>query len=164
MAIRKVRKIGDPVLREKSKGVKEIDKAVLDLVRDMLDTLQDEGGLGLAAPQIGVTRRVVLVRFDDKVETYVNPEIEVLDKKLVEGDEGCLSIYSIQGFQVERSPRIKVRALNLKGDPVEFIAEDMLARILQHEVDHLEGKLFIDRLDAGSRMELLKKVEEFTSA
>jgi peptide deformylase len=163
MAIKNVRKIGDPVLRESSKDVEKIDKAVLDLVKDMLDTLQDEGGLGLAAPQIGITRRIILVRFEDKVETYVNPELEILDDDMVEGDEGCLSIYSIQGFQVKRSPRIKVKAINIKGEPVEFIAENMLARILQHEVDHLNGVLFIDRLDAGSKMELLKKVEEKNS-
>ena len=164
MAIRNIRKIGDPVLRESSKDVEKIDKAVLDLVSDMLDTLQDEGGLGLAAPQIGITKRVIIVRFEDKVETYINPRIEAMDDKLVEGDEGCLSIYSIQGFQVKRSARIRVEALNLKGEPVEFDAEGMLARIFQHEVDHLNGVLFIDRLDADSRMELLKKVEEVTSA
>ncbi len=164
MAIKDVRKIGDPVLRETSKDVEKIDKAVLDLVKDMLDTLQDEGGVGLAAPQIGITKRIIIVRFEDKVETYVNPELEALDGDLIEGDEGCLSIYSIQGFQVKRSPRIKVKALNIKGELLEFIAEDMLARILQHEVDHLNGILFIDHLDADSRMELLKKVGEVTSA
>jgi len=164
MAVKNIRKIGDPVLRENSNNIEKIDRAVLDLVKDMLDTLQDEGGVGLAAPQIGITRRVIIVRFEDKVETYVNPSIEVIDKKMVPGDEGCLSIYSIQGFQVKRSPRIKVMALNIKGEQVEFIAEDMLARIIQHEVDHLNGVLFIDHLDAGSRMELLKKVEEATSS
>jgi peptide deformylase len=163
MAIKKIRKIGDPVLRENSKPVQKIDRPVLELVRDMLDTLQDEGGVGLAAPQIGVTRRVIIVRFEDKAEAYVNPELEVVGNDLAEGDEGCLSIYSIQGFRVERSLRTKVKALNIKGEPVDFIAEDMLARILQHEVDHLNGILFIDHLDADSRMELLKKVEEFTS-
>lgn len=163
MAVKKVRKIGDPVLREKSRPVPGISRQVLDLVKDMLDTLQDEGGVGLAAPQIGITRRVIIVRFEDKVETYVNPELEALDQELVEGDEGCLSIYSIQGFKVKRSPRIKVKAVGLKGEPVEFIAEDMLARILQHEVDHLDGVLFIDHLDADSRMELLKRVEEAAS-
>lgn len=163
MAVKKVRKIGDPVLREKSRPVPEISRPVLDLVNDMLDTLQDEGGVGLAAPQIGITKRVIIVRFEDKVETYINPELEALDQELVEGDEGCLSIYSIQGFKVKRSSRIRVKALSLKGEPVEFVAEDLLARILQHEVDHLDGVLFIDHLDADSRMELLKKVEEAVS-
>jgi len=163
MALKKIRKIGDPVLRENSKPVQKIDRPVLELVKDMVDTLQDEGGVGLAAPQIGVTRRVIIVRFEDKAEAYINPELEVEGNELVEGDEGCLSIYSIQGFRVARSPRIKVKALNMRGEQLEFIAEDMLARILQHEVDHLNGVLFLDHLDADSRMELLKKVEEVTS-
>ena len=163
MAIRKVRKIGDPVLRETSSNIDKIDKPVLDLVSDMLDTLEDEGGVGLAAPQIGITKRIILVRYDDKVETYINPEIEVLENKRIEGDEGCLSIYSIQGFQVKRYPKIKIRTTNIKGNTEEFIAEDLLARVIQHEVDHLDGIMFIDHLDAASRRELLEKINEFKS-
>jgi len=163
MAIRKVRKIGDPVLRETSSNIDKIDKPVLDLVSDMLDTLEDEGGVGLAAPQIGITKRIILVRYDDKVETYINPEIEVLENKRIEGDEGCLSIYSIQGFQVKRYPKIKIRTTNIKGNTEEFIAEDLLARVIQHEVDHLDGIMFIDHLNAASRRELLEKINEFKS-
>ena len=157
MAIKKVRKIGDPVLSEK------IDKPVLDLVSDMLDTLEDEGGVGLAAPQIGVTKRIILVRYEDKVETYINPEIEVIENKRIEDNEGCLSIYSIQGFQVKRYPRVRIRAINLKGNTEEFIAEDLLARVIQHEVDHLDGIMFIDHLDAVSRRELLEKINDLKS-
>ena len=87
MAIRKVRKIGDPVLREISSNVEKIDKPVLDLVSDMLDTLEEEGGVGLAAPQIGITKRIILVRYEDKVETYINPEIEIIGNKRIERDE-----------------------------------------------------------------------------
>ncbi len=163
MAIRKVRKIGDPVLRETSSNIGKIDKPVLDLISDMLDTLEDEGGVGLAAPQIGVTKRVILVRYEDKIETYINPEIEVIENKKIEGDEGCLSIYSIQGFQVKRYPRIKIRTMNIKGNTEEFVAEDLLARVIQHEVDHLNGIMFIDHLDAASRRELLEKINEFKS-
>ena len=163
MAIRKVRKIGDPVLRETSSNIDKIDKPVLDLVSDMLDTLEDEGGVGLAAPQIGITKRIILVRYDDKVETYINPEIEVLENKRIEGDEGCLSIYSIQGFQVKRYPKIKIRTTNIKGNIEEFIAEDLLARVIQHEVDHLDGIMFIDHLDVASRRELLEKINDFKS-
>ena len=160
MAIKKVRKIGDPVLRETSSSVGEINKSVLGLVSDMLDTLEDEGGVGLAAPQIGITKRVIIVRYEDKVETYINPEIEVLENKKFEDDEGCLSIYSIQGFQVKRYPKIKIRAKNLKGNTEEFIAEDLLARVIQHEVDHLNGILFMDHLNAASRRELLEKIND----
>ena len=163
MAIRKVRKIGDPVLRETSSNIEKIDKPVLDLVSDLLDTLEDEGGVGLAAPQIGITKRIILVRYDDKVETYINPEIEVLENKRIEDDEGCLSIYSIQGFQVKRYPKIKIRTTNIKGNIEEFIAEDLLARVIQHEVDHLDGIMFIDHLVAASRRELLEKINDFKS-
>ena len=88
MAIRKVRKIGDPVLRETSSNIEKIDKPVIDIVSDMLNTLEAEGGVGLAAPQIGITKRIILVRYDDKVETYINHEIEDLENKRIEGDEG----------------------------------------------------------------------------
>ncbi len=163
MAIRKIRKIGDPVLRETASNVGKIDKPVLDLVSDMLDTLEKEGGVGLAAPQIGITKRIILVRYEDKVETYINPEIEIIENKRIEGDEGCLSIYSIQGFQVKRYPRIKIRTTNIKGNTEEFVAEDLLARVIQHEVDHLDGIMFIDHLDAASRRELLEKINDFKS-
>jgi len=163
MAIKQVRKIGDPVLRETSSEVKKIDRWLLDLVKDMLDTLQEEGGVGLAAPQIGTTKRVIIVRIEGKVQTYINPEIEAMGSGMNEDDEGCLSIYSIQGFQVKRYSKIKVRAGDLRGRSVEFIAQDLFARVIQHEVDHLNGKLFIDHLDADSKMELLKKIDEITS-
>ncbi len=163
MAIRKVRKIGDPVLRETASNVGKIDKPVLDLVSDMLDTLEKEGGVGLAAPQIGITKRIILVRYEDKVETYINPEIEIIENKRIEGDEGCLSIYSIQGFQVKRYPRIKIRTTNIKGNTEEFVAEDLLARVIQHEVDHLDGIMFIDHLNAASRRELFEKINELKS-
>ncbi len=163
MALKKIRKIGDPILRETSSNIEKIDKRVLDLVSDMLDTLDSEGGMGLAAPQIGIAKRIIIVRYEDKVETYINPEIEVIEKKKVEGDEGCLSIYSIQGFTVNRYPKVKVRATNLKGNIEEFIAEDMLARVIQHEIDHLDGIMFIDHLDAVSRRELLEKINDLIS-
>ena len=163
MAIRKIRKIGDPVLRETSSNVADIDKSVLGLVSDMLDTLENEGGVGLAAPQIGITKRIIIVRYEDKVDTYINPEIEALENKKVEEDEGCLSIYSIQGFQVKRYPKIKIKATNLKGNTEEFIAEDLLARVIQHEMDHLNGIMFIDHLGAASRRELLEKINEIKS-
>ena len=163
MAIKKVRKIGDPVLRETSKAVEKIDKSILDLVRDMADTLGDEEGVGLAAPQIGISKRVIIIRYEDKMGIYINPEVEAVGDEMAEDGEGCLSIYSIQGFQVMRFQKVKVRATDLKGKPVELIAEGLLARIFQHEVDHLNGKMFIDHLDADSRMELLKKISEITS-
>jgi len=163
MAIKKVRKIGDPVLRETSKAVEKIDKSIMDLVRDMVDTLEDQEGVGLAAPQIGISKRVIIIRYEDKIGAYINPEVEAVGSGMAEDDEGCLSIYSIQGFQVNRFQKVKVRATDLKGKPVELITEGLPARIFQHEVDHLNGKMFIDHLDADSRMELLKRVSEITN-
>ena len=163
MAIKKVRKIGDPVLRETSKAVEKIGKSIPDLVRDMIDTLGDEEGVGLAAPQIGISKRVIIIRYENEIGTYINPEVEAIGNEMVEDGEGCLSIYSIQGFQVNRFQKVKVRATDLKGKPVKLIAEDLLARIFQHEVDHLNGKMFIDHLDADPRMELLKKISEIKS-
>lgn len=162
MAAKEIRKIGDPVLREKSKKVENTDK-LADLVRDMVDTLKEEGAVGLAAPQIGMTRRVIAINFDEKIKVFVNPEIEVIGRKKIESNEGCLSIYSIKDFNVNRFSKIKVRAKDPKGNDIVIIAEDLLARVFQHEVDHLDGILFIDRLDRKSRRELLIKINEIKS-
>ena len=162
MAAKEIRKIGDPVLREKSKKVENTDK-LADLVRDMVDTLKEEGAVGLAAPQIGMTRRVIAINFDEKIKVFVNPEIEVIGKKKIESNEGCLSIYSIKDFNVNRFSKIKIRAKDPKGNDIVIIAEDLLARVFQHEVDHLDGILFIDRLDRKSRRELLTKINEIKS-
>jgi peptide deformylase len=163
MAIRKIRKIGDPVLRENAKKVDKIDSSITDIVKDMIDTMEEEGGVGLAAPQIGITKRIIIVRYGDKIETFINPEVEVIDDNIIESDEGCLSIYSIQGFTVNRYRKVKVRAINIKGKPVEVTAEGLLARIFQHEIDHLNGKMYIDHIDPASRMELLERISEVTS-
>jgi len=160
MAVKEVRKIGDPVLREKSKKVKKIDESIMQLVRDLTDTLKETGGVGMAAPQIGITRRVFIVNVDNKIHVFINPEIEVLDDQKIKSDEGCLSIYSIKDFNVKRFSKVKVRAKNLKWKDVEIIAEGLLARIFQHEIDHLNGVLFMDHLDRKSKQELLSRVND----
>lgn len=160
MAVKEVRKIGDPVLREKSKKVKKIDESIMQLVRDLTDTLKETGGVGMAAPQIGITRRVLIVNVDNKIHVFINPEIEVLDDQKIKSDEGCLSIYSIKDFNVKRFSKVKVRAKNLKWKDVEIIAEGLLARIFQHEIDHLSGVLFMDHLDRKSKQELLSRVND----
>jgi peptide deformylase len=160
MAVKEVRKIGDPVLREKSKKVEKIDESVTQLVRDLTDTLKETGGVGMAAPQIGITRRVFIVNVDNKIHVFINPEIEVLDDQKIKSDEGCLSIYSIKDFNVKRFSKVKVRAKNLKWKDVEVVAEGLLARIFQHEIDHLNGVLFMDHLDRKSKQELLSRVND----
>jgi len=163
MSVKEIRKIGDPVLREKSKKVENIDNKLAGLIKDMIDTLKEEGAVGLAAPQIGITRRVIAVNFDDKIKLFINPEIEVLDKKKTESIEGCLSIYSIKDFNVNRFSKVKVKAKDHKGKDIALVAEDLLARIFQHEIDHLAGILYIDRLDRKSKRELLTKISEIKS-
>jgi len=160
MAVKEVRKIGDPVLREKSKKVEKIDESVMQLVRDLTDTLKETGGVGMAAPQIGITRRVFIVNVDNKIHVFINPEIEVLDDQKIKSDEGCLSIYSIKDFNVKRFSKVKVRAKNLKWKDVEVVAEGLMARIFQHEIDHLKGVLFMDHLDRKSKQELLSRVND----
>ncbi len=160
MAIKKIRKIGDPVLREKSKDVEKIDDKIITLVNDMIDTAKEEGGVGLAAPQIGVTRKVIIVDTGDGMKAFINPELKVLDKEMEGLIEGCLSIYSIRDYSVKRYKKVEVKAKDLKGRDVVINAEDLLARVFQHEIDHLNGILYIDHLDSKSRKELLSKVNK----
>ncbi|MBN2073006.1 MAG: peptide deformylase [Actinobacteria bacterium] len=160
MAVRKIRTIGDPVLREVSSRIENIDKPVISLIRDMKDTLESMGGVGLAAPQIGVSKRVIIISYDGPVKAYINPEIEILDEDIIESEEGCLSIFSIHGFTVNRHPKVRVKAIDTAGKEIEVTAEGLLARIFQHEIDHLNGVLFMDHLNKKSRNELLGKIFE----
>jgi peptide deformylase len=159
MAVKKIRKIGDPVLRERSKEVELIDRRILQLVEDMIDTVSDGSvlGMGLSACQIGVLKRVIVVNLDNKYETFINPEIEVLDGEKISDEEGCLSIYSIK-TTVERPKKIILRAKNLNDEKIELEAEGTVARIFLHEIDHLNGILFIDHLKPRDRKEFLSKI------
>jgi len=162
MAIKSIIKIGNPVLRKISETVEKIDKETHHVIKDMTDTIKcDEyNAAGLAAVQIGVLKRIIVVNWG-KMETFINPEIEILDKEEEEQHEGCLSLYSV-GCMVKRPKKIKVSAITPKAAKVSFEAEGMLARIFLHEVDHLEGRLFIDHLDREAKRELMVKVSEKT--
>ncbi len=163
MAIRKIRKIGDPVLREKSRKVENIDDGILKLANDMIDAVTNEefSGVGLAAPQIGVSKRVIVVNFEDKPQIYINPEIEILDNQQVEHEEGCLSVYSIP-CSIKRTKKIRVSAEDLKGKKIKLEVEGMMARIFQHEIDHLDGILIVDHLSGKSKREFLSKINEIS--
>ncbi|MCL4416494.1 MAG: peptide deformylase [Actinobacteria bacterium] len=160
MAVRSIRKLGDPVLRKISEKVEKIDSEILELVRDMKDTVNsdDYTAVGLAAVQVGVLKRVIVINLE-KTEVYINPEIKIIDNNKVEMHEGCLSLYSM-GCMLKRPKKIHVTATNLKGKQVSFDAENTLARIFLHEVDHLNGKLFIDYLDSEAKRELMLKISE----
>lgn len=142
MALRTVRTDGDPVLRKKAKKVEKIDGAVVSLLKDMADTMYANEGIGLAANQVGVLKRLIVLDDGDGLLMLVNPVIVSCEGTCCK-EEGCLSVPEIYG-EVERSEKIVVRAYDEKGNRLEIEADDLLARILQHEIDHLDGKLFID--------------------
>ena len=158
MSVREVRYLGDPVLREMCREVESIDDDVRALVDDLLETMYAEDGIGLAAPQIGVPLRVFVydVR-DDELEpgVLVNPRIVEATGKQKEV-EGCLSIPGLDEV-VERSADVVVEGLDRDGEPVRIEATGLLSRCLQHENDHLDGILFIDRVSPLKRRMLLKK-------
>lgn len=147
MAIRNIRKIGDEVLRKKSKKVDEINDRILVLLKDMQDTMYAADGVGLAAPQVGILKRVVVIDVGHGPINLINPEIIYTEGQCID-EEGCLSIPGEQG-KVLRPEKVKVRALNEKGEEFELEGEGLLARALCHEIDHLEGVLYVDKLVEG---------------
>lgn len=146
MAIRNIRKNGDEVLRKKSKNVDEITPRVLTLLKDMAETMYEADGVGLAAPQVGILKRIFVIDVYDEagLRVFINPEILETRGSQV-GEEGCLSIPG-EAADVERANYVKVRAMNEKGETFVLEAEELLARAILHENDHLEGTLFIDHV------------------
>jgi peptide deformylase len=144
MALREVRKIGDEILRKKSRHVEKIDDRIKTLIEDMVETMYHENGVGLAAPQVGVLKRVIVIDIGDEngVLKLINPEI-IEEEGVQVDDEGCLSVPNMSGT-VERPQRVVVKALNEKGEEVIIEGKDLLARALCHEIDHLNGVLFVD--------------------
>lgn len=143
MSLRKIRVIGDELLRKKSREIKSIDSRILELLDDMKDTMHDREGVGLAAPQVGVLRRAVIVDVGQGLYEFINPRI-ITREGAVSMSEGCLSVPEEIG-EVERPRRIVVRAYNRKGEEFELEAMDYFARAICHEIDHLDGILFIDK-------------------
>ena len=158
MAIFPIKRFGDPVLREGAKPVDRFDDALRKLADDMLETMYDAPGVGLAGPQVGVSLRLIV--FDDGTgpRRLANPEVHDMEDEQ-EGEEGCLSIPGLY-FPVKRAMRVRVTAVELDGTPVAFDAEEFLARILQHETDHVNGILFIDRLSTDDRKEAMRLIRE----
>ncbi|MCK8817823.1 peptide deformylase [Natroniella sulfidigena] len=143
MAILNIRELGDPVLRTEAKKVEEITDKTGKLLDDMVETMYDAQGVGLAAPQIGISKQIIVIDIGQGVVELINPEIiESSDRTYID-QEGCLSIPEQSG-DVERAYQVKVKALNRDGEEIEIEGKGLLARVLQHEIDHLAGKLFID--------------------
>lgn len=144
MALRNVIKYGDELLRKKSRKVDSVNGRVLTLLNDMEETLYKEQGVGLAAPQVGVLKRVVVIDIGEGILKLINPEIIHSEGSYIDV-EGCLSIPGTQG-EVKRPQKVTVKALNEKGEEVVIEGEDLLARAFCHEIDHLDGILFVDKM------------------
>ncbi|MBI2859652.1 MAG: peptide deformylase [Chloroflexi bacterium] len=153
MAIRHIRVLPDAVLRQKAKRVPEVDASIRRLIDDMIETMKAAPGVGLAAPQIGVPLRLIVLELPESggAMPLVNPEvIKRGGERLCE--EGCLIIPGYRGTEVKRSEWIKVKALDRSGKEVRIKGDDLLAQILEHEIDHLNGVLYIDRLTAEDKL------------
>ena len=156
MTLRKIVTLPEAVLRRKARTVAKVDKQLQTVIDDMIETMRDAPGVGLAAPQIGLSERLIVVEYYEreqdeekedapkKVWAVLNPEIVKASEETLLGVEGCLSIPGLVG-EVERHATIQVRGLNRHGKPMKIKAEGWLARIFQHEIDHLNGVLFTDR-------------------
>lgn len=146
MAVLKIVTNGDPILRRKAQPVAKITKRLRSLAKDMLDTLYEANGCGLAAPQIGVSERVVVIDVGKGPLVLINPEITVREGQ-ARDSEGCLSIPGRSEY-ITRAQKVRVNFIDLRGKTVAMEGEDLLARAFQHEIDHLDGILFIDYLNS----------------
>ncbi len=151
MAIRNLRYEGDEILTKKSRPIEVIDDKIKELAEDMFDTMHKWDGLGLAAVQVGILKRIIVIDLYDGETQFclINPEIVEKSKEMIEIEEGCLS-FPNQFGKVVRHKRVKVKALDLEGRKVTLEAEDLLAQALQHEIDHLDGELFKEKILPGT--------------
>ena len=154
MARLPIRQFGDPVLRQKATTVERVTESHRRLVADMLETMREAPGVGLAGPQIGVMERVFVWEVEDEYGAVFNPVIVARSDDEIEGEEGCLSLPGLY-YPVTRSERVTVEGIDEYGDPVKLDADELLARVCQHEIDHLDGVLFIDHLPEDLRKEAL---------
>lgn len=159
MSILDIRVLGDPILRKETVPVSEITDDVRKLIADMFETMYASEGIGLAAPQVGRSERIAVVDVDGARYALINPEVIEKSSGTDKSEEGCLSIPNIYG-DVVRPSTVSVRAVNENGETHELTATDLLGRCLQHEIDHLDGRLFIDYLSVLKRRSALSKWEE----
>lgn len=156
--MKQIRLFGDPVLRTPAEEVVDFDKELRTLVADLTETMIHAPGSGLAAPQIGVGLRVFTWAVDDELGHLINPDLD-LSADLQDGEEGCLSFPGVFA-DTPRAMRVVAKGFNMHGDPVTVEGSALLARAIQHETDHLDGILFIDRLDRERRKTVLKAIRE----
>ena len=158
MTIQEIRLFGDPVLVTPASPVVEFDKELRNLVSDLIDTMMDSPGAGLAAPQIGVPLRVFTWYVDDALGHLVNPQLTLSDE-MQDGEEGCLSFPEIR-YDTPRAMRAVARGFNMHGEPITVEGSEFMARALQHETDHLDGILFIERMPNEFRKLAMKEIRD----
>jgi len=144
-AQREIKVIGDPMLRERAAEVTSLDRGLRKFAKRMVRIMHDAPGIGLAAPQVGVLQRLLVYDVDDDPQVLVNPVLGGFSDEVEEVDEGCLSVPGLT-VPITRPVRVQVRAADIYGDPVDFFADGLKARVIQHEHDHLDGVLIVDRI------------------
>ena len=154
-----IRTFGDPVLKTPAAPVEAFDESLVRLTQDMLTTMRDSDGVGLAANQVGRLKRVLVASVEDDDYVIVNPVLTEMSDATERAPEGCLSIPGIQ-VEVERPTSVTISGMDASGEPLHIEASDMLARVLQHEVDHLDGVLILDRTDRASRRAAMREWRE----
>ena len=162
MAILDILEFPDPLLRTVAKPVQKVDDKIQRLIDNMLETMYEAQGIGLAATQVNVHRQVIVIDLSEEKDTplvLINPSFEVLDDEALDYQEGCLSV---PGFfeEVSRPAHIKVKALDREGELFELVPDGLLAVCIQHEIDHLNGKLFVDHLSALKRNRIKQKIKK----
>lgn len=158
MSIQPIRLFGDPVLVTPASRVINFDKELRNLVADLTETMLEAPGAGLAAPQIGVSLRVFVWDVDDELGHLINPTLDLSDE-LQDGEEGCLSFPELR-YPTPRAMRVVAKGFNMHGDPIMVEGSELLARAIQHETDHLDGIVFIDRLTIADRKLAMKEIRE----
>jgi peptide deformylase len=158
VSIQPIRLFGDPVLRTPASPVVDFDAELRKLVKDLTDTMLEAPGAGLAAPQIGVGLRVFTWNVDGEIGHLVNPDLS-LSEETQHGEEGCLSLPDLV-FDCTRALRVVAKGFDMHGEPVKVEGSDLLARAIQHETDHLDGILFVERLDAATRKLAMRAIRE----
>jgi peptide deformylase len=158
MAPYSIRMVGDPVLRQRAAEVTTIDGRLVKLADDMIVTMYEAPGLGLAAPQVGVEKRLFVYDVGDGAKTVLNPEIVESDGEWAY-EEGCLSVPGLS-WEIVRPKQVHLRGIDLDGNEVSIEADEILARAFQHEIDHLDGVLLLERLDPDTRKQAIKTIRE----
>jgi peptide deformylase len=159
VTVQPIRLFGDPVLRTPAEPVVDFDAELRKLVADLTDTMREQNGVGLAAPQLGVGLRVFTFDVDDVVGHLVNPVLDFPDEEEQDGQEGCLSIPGIY-FDTKRRMNVVAKGFTAHGDPIQIVGTGLMARCFQHETDHLDGVLFIDRLDPEARKAAMREIRQ----